>query len=86
MLHESLVDMLNIDAGRLNRKCSDVIPLEDAIAIIDEVYKDSADDCISKKAFIQKAQAALDTFEDCSEDFNLGASSIIMLLRAERPV
>lgn len=28
-----------IDTGRLDGKCEDVIPLEDAIAIIDAVYK-----------------------------------------------
>ena len=28
-----------IDTGRLDGKCEDVIPLEDAIAIIDLVYK-----------------------------------------------
>jgi len=28
-----------IDTGRLDGKCEDVIPLEDAIAIIDKVYK-----------------------------------------------
>lgn len=90
--YDKIVHLMNhvalqgIDTGRLDKRCRDVIPLEDAIAIVDEVYKDSADDCISKKAFIQRAQAALDTFEDCSEDFKLGASSIIMLLRVERPV
>ena len=29
----------NIDTGRLDGKCEDVIPLEDAIAIVDLVYK-----------------------------------------------
>lgn len=29
----------DIDTGRLDGKCEDVIPLEDAIAIIDKVYK-----------------------------------------------
>ena len=29
----------NIDTGRLDGKCEDVIPLEDAIAIIDLVYE-----------------------------------------------
>lgn len=28
-----------IDTGRLDGKCEDVIPLEDAIAIIDVIYK-----------------------------------------------
>ena len=28
-----------IDTDRLDGKCEDIIPLEDAIAIIDEVYK-----------------------------------------------
>jgi len=28
-----------IDTGRLDEKCEDVIPLEDAIAIIDTIYK-----------------------------------------------
>lgn len=28
-----------IDTGRLDGKCEDVIPLEDAIAIIDLIYK-----------------------------------------------
>ena len=28
-----------IDTGRLDGKCEDVIPLEDAIAIVDLVYK-----------------------------------------------
>lgn len=28
-----------IDTGRLDGKCEDVIPLEDAIAIIDAIYK-----------------------------------------------
>lgn len=29
----------SVDTGRLDGKCEDVIPLEDAIAIIDKVYK-----------------------------------------------
>ena len=33
-----------IDTGRLDGKCEDVIPLEDAIAIIDEVYKTGSED------------------------------------------
>ena len=43
--HDKLVHLLKcgslqgIDTGRLDGKCEDVIPLEDAIAIIDLVYK-----------------------------------------------
>lgn len=43
--HDKLVHLLEcgslqgIDTGRLDGKCEDVIPLEDAIAIIDLVYK-----------------------------------------------
>lgn len=33
-----------IDTGRLDGKCDDVIPLEDAIAIIDLVYKAESED------------------------------------------
>lgn len=33
-----------IDTGRLDGKCEDVIPLEDAIAIIDAIYKGKSED------------------------------------------
>lgn len=33
----------NIDTGRLDGKCEDVIPLEDAIAIIDKCKAESED-------------------------------------------
>lgn len=33
-----------IDTGRLDGKCEDVIPIEDAIAIIDLVYKAESGD------------------------------------------
>ena len=33
-----------IDTGRLDGKCEDVIPLEDAIAIIDCVYKTESEE------------------------------------------
>ena len=33
-----------IDTGRLDRKCEDAIPLEDAIAIVDSVYKSGRED------------------------------------------
>jgi len=38
MKHGSLQ---GIDTGRLDGKCEDVIPLEDAIAIVNLVYKES---------------------------------------------
>lgn len=43
--HDKIVHLMNngalhgIDTGRLDGKCEDVIPLEDAIAIVDLVYK-----------------------------------------------
>lgn len=43
--HDKIVRLMKsgalqgIDTGRLDGKCEDVIPLEDAIAIIDAVYK-----------------------------------------------
>ena len=42
--HNKIIHLMNcgalqgIDTGRLDGKCEDVIPLEDAIAIIDLVY------------------------------------------------
>ncbi len=33
-----------IDTGRLDGKCEDVVPLEDAIAIVDLVYKAESED------------------------------------------
>jgi len=36
-----------IDTGRLDGKCENVIPLEDAIAIIDSVYKTESEDTIN---------------------------------------
>ena len=43
--HKKIIHLMNrgalqgIDTGRLDGKCEDVIPLEDAIAIVDSVYK-----------------------------------------------
>jgi hypothetical protein len=43
--HDKIIRLMNrgalqgIDTGRLDGKCEDVIPLEDAIAIIDAIYK-----------------------------------------------
>lgn len=43
--YDKIVRLMNhgalqgIDTGRLDGKCEDVVPLEDAIAIIDSVYK-----------------------------------------------
>ena len=43
--YEKIIHLMNcgalqdIDTGRLDGKCENVIPLEDAIAIIDLVYK-----------------------------------------------
>jgi len=43
--HDKIINLMKhgalqgIDTGRLDGKCEDVIPLEDAIAIIDLVYK-----------------------------------------------
>lgn len=42
--HDKIIDLMkhgaiqDIDTGRLDGKCEDVIPLEDAIAIVDLVY------------------------------------------------
>ncbi len=42
--HDKIIHIMNrgalhgIDTGRLDGKCEDVIPLEDAIAIIEVVY------------------------------------------------
>ena len=41
MKHGSLQ---GIDTGRLDGKCEDVIPLEDAITIVDLVYKAESED------------------------------------------
>lgn len=43
--HDKIVHLMNcgalqgIDTGRIDGKCEDVIPLEDAIAIVDLIYK-----------------------------------------------
>lgn len=43
--HDKIIHLMNcgalqgIDTGRLDGKCEDVIPLEDAIAIVNLVYK-----------------------------------------------
>ena len=43
--HDKMIYLLkhgaldDIDTGRLDGKCEAVIPLEDAIAIVDELYK-----------------------------------------------
>ena len=43
--YEKIVYLMNhgalhgIDTGRLDGKCEDVVPLEDAIAVINSVYK-----------------------------------------------
>ena len=43
--YDKIIHLMNrgalqgIDTGRLDGKCEDVIPIEDAIAIIDSVYK-----------------------------------------------
>ncbi len=42
--YDKIIDLMKhgvlegIDTGRLDGKCEDVIPIEDAIAIIDSVY------------------------------------------------
>ena len=47
--YDKIVHLMNsgslqdIDTGRIDGKCEDVIPLEDAIAIIDEVYKEEGE-------------------------------------------
>ena len=48
--HDKIIHLMNcgalqgIDTGRLDGKCEDVIPLEDAIAIVDLVYKAETED------------------------------------------
>lgn len=48
--HDKLIHLMNhgalqgVDTGRLDGKCEDVIPLEDAIAIIDALYKAESED------------------------------------------
>ena len=48
--HDKIVHLMKhavlqgIDTGRLDGKCEDVIPLEDAIAIVDKVYKEKRED------------------------------------------
>lgn len=43
--HDKIIDLMKhgalqgVDTGRLDGKCEDVIPLEDAIAIVDLVHK-----------------------------------------------
>lgn len=47
--HEKLIHFMkhgalhNIDTGRLDGKCEDVIPIEDALAVIDTVYMEGRD-------------------------------------------
>lgn len=47
--HDKIIDLMKhgalqgIDTCRLDGKCEDVIPLEDAVAIIDLVYKEGAE-------------------------------------------
>ena len=49
MEHDKIINLMKhgalqgIDTGRLDGKCEDVIPLEDAIAIIDLIYKTERD-------------------------------------------
>ena len=48
--HDKIVNLLKhgalqgIDTGRLDGKCEDVIPLEDAITIVDLVYNAESED------------------------------------------
>lgn len=48
--YDKIVHLMNcgalkdIDTGRLDGKCEDVIPLEDAITIVDLVYKSESGD------------------------------------------
>ena len=43
--HDKIINLMKhgalqgIDTGRLDGKCEDVIPIEDAIAIVDLIYK-----------------------------------------------
>lgn len=45
--HDKIINLMKhgalqgIDTGRLDGKCEDVIPIEDAIAIVDSVYKEN---------------------------------------------
>ena len=47
--YDKIIHLMNrgslegIDTGRLDGKCEDVIPLEDAIAIVDLVYKNESE-------------------------------------------
>lgn len=48
--YDKIIHLMNcgalqgIDTGRLDGKCEDVIPLEDAIAIVDLVYSAESED------------------------------------------
>ena len=48
--HDKIINLMKhgalqgIDTGRLDGKCEDVIPIEDAIAIVDLIYKAESDD------------------------------------------
>lgn len=48
--YDKIVGLMNhralqgIDTGRLDGKCEDVVPLEDAIAIVDLVFKGESED------------------------------------------
>lgn len=48
--HDKIVHLLTsgalqgIDTGRLDGKCEDVIPLGDAVAIIDIIYKEESEE------------------------------------------
>jgi hypothetical protein len=47
MEHDKIINLIKhgslqgVDTGRLDGKCEDVIPVEDAIAIVDLVYKEN---------------------------------------------
>jgi len=48
--HDKIINLIKhgalqgIDTGRLDGKCEDVIPIEDAIAIVDLVYEAESED------------------------------------------
>ena len=60
--YDKIVHLMNhgalhgIATGRLDGKCEDVIPLEDAIAIIDLIYKGESEDNIDKYKAESKVQ------------------------------
>jgi hypothetical protein len=49
MEHDKIINLIKhgelqgVDTGRLDGKCEDVIPVEDAVAIVDSIYKEVED-------------------------------------------